>query len=209
MIKAIIFDMDGVLIDAKEWHYEALNQALELFGYTISRYDHLVTYDGLPTSDKLDRMSMVQDLPRSLHRYINALKQEYTMEKIFSNCVPTFIHEYALSNLKAEGYRIAVASNSIRKSIEIMMQKANLEQYFEFYLSNQDVKKAKPDPEIYNVAIQRLEIEPTECLIIEDNKNGITAAKGAGAHVMIVNSTQDVNLKNIKNNILQFNKGRC
>ena len=64
MIKAIIFDMDGVLIEAKDWHYEALNKALSLFGYEISRYDHLVTYDGLPTSKKLEMLSMERGLPR-------------------------------------------------------------------------------------------------------------------------------------------------
>ena len=57
-IKAIVFDMDGVLIEAKDWHYEALNRALRLFGYEISRYDHLVTYDGLPTSKKLEMLSL-------------------------------------------------------------------------------------------------------------------------------------------------------
>ena len=57
MIKAVIFDMDGVLIDAKEWHYEALNNALKLFGYKISRHDHLVTFDGLPTRAKLQMMT--------------------------------------------------------------------------------------------------------------------------------------------------------
>ena len=55
-IKAIIFDMDGVLIEAKDWHYEALNRALSLFGMEISRYDHLVTYDGLPTTKKLEML---------------------------------------------------------------------------------------------------------------------------------------------------------
>jgi len=56
-IKAVIFDMDGVLIEAKDWHYEALNRALKVFGYAISRYDHLVTYDGLPTVMKLDMLT--------------------------------------------------------------------------------------------------------------------------------------------------------
>ncbi|HCF3308648.1 TPA: HAD hydrolase-like protein, partial [Pseudomonas aeruginosa] len=54
MIKAVIFDMDGVLIEAKDWHYDALNKALNLFGYNISRHDHLTSYDGLPTSRKLE-----------------------------------------------------------------------------------------------------------------------------------------------------------
>ena len=175
-IKAVIFDMDGVLIDAKEWHYEALNQALSLFGYEISRYDHLVTYDGLPTAEKLSMISMEKGLPKGLHKYINALKQEYTMEKIYMNCKPIFVHEYALSKLKSEGYKLAVASNSIRATVDIMMLKASLGSYLEFSLSNQDVKKAKPDPEIYNVAISKLGLLPEECLVVEDNKNGIQAA---------------------------------
>jgi beta-phosphoglucomutase len=69
-IKAIIFDMDGVLVEAKEWHYKALNRALELFGYQISRYDHLTTYDGLPTSKKLEMLSLESGLPKELHKFI-------------------------------------------------------------------------------------------------------------------------------------------
>lgn len=80
MIKAVIFDMDGVLIEAKDWHYEALNKALNLFGHTISRHDHLTTYDGLPTSRKLNMLSVEHDLPVELHNFINEMKQAYTME---------------------------------------------------------------------------------------------------------------------------------
>lgn len=79
-IKAIIFDMDGVLIEAKDWHYEALNRALKLFGMEITRYEHLTTFDGLPTKDKLKMLSLERGLPKSLHSFINELKQQYTME---------------------------------------------------------------------------------------------------------------------------------
>ncbi|MCM1103730.1 MAG: HAD family phosphatase [Clostridium sp.] len=202
-IKAVIFDMDGTLIDAKEWHYEALNQALGLFGYEITRYEHLVTYDGLSTADKLSMVTLEKGLPQGLHKYVNALKQEYTMEKIYTCCRPIFIHEYAISRLKAEGYRLAVASNSVRATVDIMLQKASLEQYLDFSLSNQDVKKAKPNPEIYNVAISRLDLLPAECLIVEDNKNGIAAAMASGANVMRVDSIHDVNYENIRRNILR------
>ena len=128
-IKAVIFDMDGVLIDAKEWHYEALNRALALFGYEISRYDHLVTYDGLPTSKKLEMLSMERGMPRRLHKFINELKQQYTVDKIFTDCRPVFAHEYALAKLREDGYHIAVASNSVRHTIELMMEKSNLLPY--------------------------------------------------------------------------------
>lgn len=208
MIKAVIFDMDGVLIDAKEWHYEALNKALKLFGYEISRYDHLVTYDGLPTSQKLEMLSMERGMPKKLHRFINDLKQQYTVDKIFTDCHPLFVHEYALSNLKADRYHLAVASNSIRNTVDLMMQKSNLLPYLDFFLSNQDVKKGKPDPEIYQVAIAKLGLKPEECLVVEDNKNGIQAAKAAKAHVMEVTTVYDVNLENIRHHIELAELGR-
>lgn len=196
-IKCIIFDMDGVLIDAREWHYEALNRALGIFGYKISRHDHLVTYDGLPTMKKLEILSSYSNLPKQLHRFINELKQIFTMDITMTKCSPTFCHEYAISKLKYEGYRMAVCSNSVRDTMSSMLSKAALLDYFDFYLSNQDVEKSKPHPEIYFKAIERFGVHPRECLVLEDNANGIKAATEAGAHVMQIHQVTDVNYANI------------
>ncbi|WP_239375041.1 HAD family hydrolase [Snodgrassella gandavensis] len=206
-IKAVLFDMDGVLIEAKDWHYEALNQALQLFGYEISRFEHLTSYDGLPTSMKLKKLTLEKGLPEQLHRFINEMKQQYTVSMIQNLCRPRFNHEYALSKLKSEGYRLAVGSNSIRMTIEMMMNYAKLTDYFEFMLSNQDVKNAKPDPEIYLTAISKMGLDPQECLIVEDNENGIKAAMASGAHVLVVKTVEDVNYDNIKNRILEIERG--
>lgn len=203
-IKAIVFDMDGVLIEAKDWHYEALNKALRLFGYEISRYDHLVTYDGLPTSKKLEMLSLEKGLPRGLHAFINELKQCYTVDMVQTSCSPRFFHEYALSRLKSDGYRLAVASNSIRNTVQLMMEKSALLPYLDFFLSNQDVKRAKPDPEIYTTAVERLGLQPSEVLVVEDNHNGIQAATGAGTNVMKVDTVYDVNYENIIDHIRRF-----
>lgn len=203
-IKAIVFDMDGVLIEAKDWHYESLNKALRLFGYEISRYDHLVTYDGLPTAKKLEMLSLERGLPEGLHKFINQMKQVYTIDLVHEKCVPKFFHEYALSRLRTEGYRLAVASNSIRQTVKLMMEKSDLLQYLEFYLSNQDVKKAKPDPEIYATAIARLGLKADEVMVVEDNRNGIKSATDAGAHVMKVETVYDVNYENIMKHICQI-----
>lgn len=196
-IKAILFDMDGVLIDAKDWHYEALNKALGLFGIEISRYDHLTTFDGLPTKVKLEMLSKRYYLPQQLHPFINELKQTYTAEMINIKCHPMFNHEYALSKLKNEGYKIAVCSNSIRKTIELMMDKAELTQYLDLIVSNEDVTKAKPDPEMYQTAIKKFGLKPEECIVVEDNPNGIQAGKAAGANVLEVATVYDVNYENI------------
>lgn len=196
--------MDGVLIEAKDWHYEALNQALQLFGYEISRYDHLTTYDGLPTSKKLEILSIESDLPRELHPFINEMKQNYTMQIVYAKCKPRFIHEFALSSLKAQGYQLAVASNSIRHTVEVMMEKARLDIYLDKIVAATDVAKPKPDPEIYLTTIAKLGLTPQECLIVEDNENGIKAATASGAHVLVVREVEEVNLTNIQARITQI-----
>lgn len=205
MIKAVIFDMDGVLIEAKDWHYESLNKALELFGFTITRHEHLTSYDGLPTKKKLEMLSMESSLPIELHGFINELKQQYTMDIIHAKCRPLFVHEYALSKLKSEGYKLAVASNSIRSTIEVMMQKSRLDTYLDVMLSADQVVRGKPDPEIYNKAIAHFGLRPDECLIVEDNENGIKAARASGAHVLVVREVTDTNYDQISKRIAEIN----
>ena len=196
-IKAVVFDMDGVLIEAKDWHYEAMNRALSLFGIEISVICHLVTYDGLPTKKKLEMLSLERGLPVGLHQFISEMKQQYTMEIVYARCKPRFNHEYALSKLKLEGYKMAVCSNSIRNTVEVMLRKASLIDYMEFLISNQDVEFSKPHSQMYDTAIKRLGIKPEECLILEDNENGIKAAIASGAHVLKVESVEAVNYQNI------------
>ena len=191
-IKAILFDMDGVLIDAKEWHFSALNKALGLFGMEISRYEHLVTYDGLPTRRKLEMLSLERGLPVELHAFINDLKQRYTLDEVYQNCKPLFAHEYALSRLKAEGMIMAVCSNSIRKTVETMLERAKISHNFELLFSNQDVSKAKPDPEMYLACMDRLGVNPEETLILEDNEHGKRAALASGAHLLPIQTVNDV-----------------
>lgn len=203
MIKAILFDMDGVLIDAKDWHYDALNRALNHFGYTISRESHLSTFDGLPTRQKLRMLSNAKDLPRGLHDFLNALKQSYTLEISYQRCKPVFNHQYALSKLKADGYKLAVCSNSVRQSIEAMMKLSALNPYLDAIVSNEDVVKGKPDPEMYLTAMQILNVNPDECLILEDNEHGIQAAIASGGHLLKIGVPDDVSYHVIKSKITE------
>lgn len=196
-IDAVIFDMDGVLIDARDWHYEALNRALGLLGYEITRYEHLTTYDGLPTKRKLRMLTVERGLPEELHGFINALKQQYTLELVATRCKPVFQHEYALAHLKTAGYLIGVASNSVRRTVEEMMNRSALMRYLDIVVSNEDVERPKPDPEMYLTAMERLGTAPARTLIVEDNENGVRAAMAAGAHVMVVDGPDEVSLEAI------------
>ena len=203
LIKAILFDMDGVLVDAKDWHYFTLNKALEEYGYFISIEDHVKIFDGLSTAKKLEMLSKERGLDRGLHQAINDLKQKYTLQVFAQKC---HIDPQQVDMLKqlSSNYKLALCSNSQRKTIEVFLEKSATKDFFEFYLSNQDVVNAKPDPEIYNKAIKKIGLKPEECLIIEDNFNGIKAAKASGAHVLEIGPIAEVNYENIKRKIKEI-----
>lgn len=203
MIKAVLYDMDGVLIDAKDWHYEALNKALGMFGYTISRESHLSTFDGLPTRRKLRMLSESRGLPTGLHEFLNALKQTYTIEAAHLRCKPCFNHQKALSKLHREGLKQAVCSNSVRNSVRTMMRLSGLTPYLDEQISNEDVSKSKPDPEMYLLAMQKLGLAPHECLILEDNDHGIQAARASGGHLMVIGTPDDVTYEAIRARIAE------
>lgn len=193
IIKAVIFDLDGVLVEAKKWHKDALNQALKLFGCEISFKEHKTLYDGLPTKVKLNMLQKYKNLPLELHDVIFKLKQIYTHEIFTSKCFPTINQQHLLTKLKKNNMKIAVASNAIRATVDQAMLSLDIKKFIEFSLSNEDVKKPKPDSEIYLKAISRLKLDPKECLIIEDNPYGIAAAKAAKAHCMEIKKFEDVN----------------
>lgn len=203
-IEAILFDLDGVLIDATDWHYEALNRALGLFGFGISRYDHLATYNGLPTRKKLEMLSVEKGLPISIHGLLNRVKQAYTRDEILTKCRPMFEKEYMLSQLRRSGYRLAVCSNAIRESVELMLRQAGIYEYFEFCISNEEVSRPKPDPEIYLKAINRMGIGPKQVVIVEDAAHGVEAARKAGGHVCQVAGVEEVDYFRVKGFIDQL-----
>jgi HAD superfamily hydrolase (TIGR01509 family) len=201
-IRALLFDLDGVLIDAREWHFEALNRALALFGYEINRYEHLTTLDGLPTREKLKYVSVAKGLPSGLHALINELKQIYTKELISVKCFPSFNVEFALARLKRSGFKLAVCTNSVRQTLDLMLSRSAIAEYFDVSLSNEDVAKPKPSPEIYLKAIASLHgLTPEDCLVIEDNHHGLEAARSAGVHIWAVKDPTEVTWTNISRRI--------
>lgn len=191
-IRAVLFDLDGVLVDATEWHYEALNRALRLFGFGITRYEHLASYNGLPTRRKLEMLSVEKGLPVALHGMVGRLKQVYTRDEILTKCRPVFEKEYMLHRLAREGYRLACCSNSIRETLELMIRQSGVAPCFELLLSNEDVSTPKPAPEVYLSAMTRLGVPPEAVLIVEDAPHGVEAARRSGAHVCEVADFSEV-----------------
>ncbi len=193
-IKAVLFDMDGVLIDAREWHYEALNEVLRIFGYEITRSMHEDRFDGLSTSKKLEMLTTEVGLPLHIHGMINRIKQDRTLRIAASNCFPNIAHQVLISKLKKQGFKIGVVTNSIRQTSEFMLTYAGLFEMLDVIITNQDVEKPKPNPDGYQLAMQKLDVLPSETLIVEDSPYGIAAGKASGAKVVQVDSVSDVSI---------------
>ncbi len=197
MIKGIIFDLDGVLVDAVNWHFKALNRSLNLFGYSLEEKEHQEKYDGLPTAKKLEMLSESKDLPRNLHSFIIDQKQLYTLETIRKNCSPSPQITELLSSLKERGYTLAVASNSVKQTIHLVLEQMRISSYFDIVLSRQDVSRGKPHPDIFYRALELMNMGSNETLIVEDSKPGVIAANQVTPHVFVVKSPKEVNLQTI------------
>lgn len=209
MVKLIIFDLDGVLIEAKHIHYEALNKAIEdLAGkeYIITESEHLSTYDGLKTYQKLEMLTNQKGLPYQLHSSIYLNKQFYTHQAI-NELKPNQTLQSVFNALKEEHYQIAVCSNSIRKTVFTVLAKLGLMEFVDFILSNEDVKNSKPHPEMYWKAMSEIGVLPEETLIVEDSPYGLKAAYGSNAHVLRVKNPKEVSYTKITLKIFEIENG--
>jgi len=195
MIKLIIFDLDGVLVEAKNIHFEALNEALGP-KYEISWNEHLSRYDGLKTNQKLEMLTQDKGLPTKLYKKVWDDKQKYTL-KALSNLKPNPQLQVCMDLLIQEGFKLAVCSNSIRKTVLTVLSKFDIIDRFDLILSNEDVISSKPHPEIYWSAMSKLGYLPEETLIVEDSPYGLLAASRSKAFVMRVGSPKDVSYNNI------------
>lgn len=207
MIKVVLLDLDGVLLEAKNLHNLALNKALKKYGYEITNEEHRLLYDGLPTKVKLQMLTNNKGLPDTLYTTINVLKQENTQELIKALCGPQKEHIEALNSLKRQGYKLGLCSNSIRQTIDTFLGVSKLSSYFDLILSNEDVINPKPDPEIYNKAITYFNSTPDQVLILEDSPYGIQAAQLSGANVLTVLSSKQVTYSFIKDKINELQAG--
>lgn len=200
MIKLIVSDFDGVLLDLKEIHFEALNRALKSLDekYVISPEEHVKTFDGLSTKRKLKLLSELKGFPLEKFEEINDLKQQFTVELLEGFTKINYDIANVITKLKAEGYLFYVASNAIRHTVELGLEKLGINHLVDRVYSNQDVKNSKPNPEIYLKSMMDASASPDETLIIEDSKHGREAAVKSGAIVCGVDHSFDFTYDRIK-----------
>ena len=197
-IKFIIFDLDGVLLEAKEIHFNALNSALKEIDdkFIISWEEHLSKYDGLKTNQKLKLLTEDKGLSKMFYEKIWKHKQDLTI-KYINKIKPSSDLIECLKKLNEDGYKIGCCTNSIRKTTYVALKNLDIIQYFDILLSNDDVRNSKPHPEIYWKAMSMFDFFPDETLIVEDSPHGLLAANHSKANLYRVKKPKDVTYSNI------------
>ncbi len=206
MKSLIVFDLDGVLIDSKEIHFNALNLALDKFGseFIISRDEQNAVFEGLTTNTKLNILTNTKGLPAHLHEKIWRAKQEYSSKLFESVSVDTeLVNLFKL--IKSNGISIAVASNSIRETLDTCLKSLGLIDLVDYSLSNEDVSMPKPDPEIYTRCIKHFDTIADNTVIFEDSEIGLRAATASGARVEQVKDRPDISFDRILRVIKELN----
>ena len=205
--KLVIFDLDGVLIDSRELHYEALNNALMKVGsqYVISREEHLSTYDGLNTTKKLEMLSEKKGLDRKYFDQIWKDKQNATFDLIRKFTI-NHTAKFIINQLKLKGWKVAVASNSIRETVRIALSSIGVLDEVDYIVSNQDVHFPKPFPEMYWRCMIALNVLPKSTIIVEDSHIGRQGAIDSGAILYPVENSNDLNGIKFMERIEQFER---
>lgn len=195
----IIFDLDGVLVDACDWHRDALNRALlEVCNYEITIDQHYNIFNGIPTKVKLSKLTDMGIIDPNHHDLVYKLKQKYTIDIIKEKADIRKEKINMIEALKSKEMIVCCYTNSIRTTAELMLKKTGIYGLFDKILTNQDVYKPKPDPGGYNFLMSYYNINPNQCIIVEDSPKGIQAAKGSGANLIIVKNPDDVNIELFK-----------
>ena len=207
MIKLIIFDLDGVLVDSKKLHFDALDKALSLISeeYRISYQDHLTSYDGLSTNKKLKMLCETKDFPRDEIDNTWKAKQKITLKIIDDFTVDKRIQNI-FKQLKLEGFTIACATNSIRETAKLQLIRKGFMEYIDFLYSNQDVNNPKPNAEIYMRCMIKAGVSPDETVIIEDSHIGRKGAIRSGGVLCAVENPDDLSYNKIKKTISNAHK---
>ena len=206
-IKHIIFDLDGVLIDSRELHYDALNKALLDIGeeYVIKREEHLSTFDGKSTKTKLNLLTERKGLSVSLHDTVWELKQKYTKE-LLQSTKESLELQRLFSFLKTNNIKISIASNAIRETIITSLYKLGILKYCDYIVSNEDVFLSKPNAEIYLRCMILSKTNPDETIIVEDSHTGRKGALRSGATLCPVTNPGDTTFDYISNFINKIDK---
>ncbi|MDI6777985.1 MAG: HAD family phosphatase [Patescibacteria group bacterium] len=184
MIKSVLFDLDGIIVDSEPLHFEAHQKALRQFGVNITIQDYMEFGVAKGDANLFEKVSKKYGVELNKEKVSKSKKKLY--KEIF--CEKAVPREGVLDLIKnfSERYALAITSSGAGDIIDFVIDKFSLGNKFKAIISGDDVKKVKPHPDIYEKALGLLELGSTDCIAVEDSESGLLAAKGAGIKCIVV-----------------------
>ncbi len=185
MIKAVIFDLDGLLIDSEPIAYGILQDMIKPYGGFITLDDYINNYLGRTVKFSVDKLTAYYNMPLSSEEN---LKEYFKIEeKRIEKGIPLKKGgKELLIYLKEKGYKTIVASSSVRERAEKILKYHNISEYFDNLVFGYEVERGKPYPDIFIKACEKLGVEPNEAIVLEDSGAGIEAGYAANVPVICV-----------------------
>ena len=188
MIKAVIFDMDGVLVDNRDVHIESFSTWCQSRNLNIDK-NELVSYFGMGNDEIFPLILKRDDLTEQDIIQFSQEKEAIYRDMIAAEIKPLKGLVELLESLKKKGIKIAVGSSGIRENVNFVLEKCNISKYFDAISDGSMASKAKPDPEVFNTAAQLLNLPNEECVVCEDSFAGVEASRRAGMKVVVLATT--------------------
>lgn len=180
MLKAVLFDMDGVIIDSEPIHYQLSKLYYRELGLNITDEEYN-TFVGIGDKEIFTRLKEKYGLKQKVDELVNTYQQRYIEHlKSIKDGKPISGVDILIKDIHRRGLRLALGSSASRRSIEAVLKYFKLRKYFDVVVSGCEVERSKPFPDIYIEAAKKLTVDPSECIVIEDSSNGVRAAKHAG-----------------------------
>lgn len=191
MLKALLFDLDGTLIDSEFFHYECWNEILKESNVELTYDDWLKNYAGVPLPTNAKNLIEKYHIQTPLNDLIEK-RENLTLERLKTTDVN--LMPFVLDTIKFfydKGLILAIVTSSPRKDVEAIFERNGLGKYFKLIITRSEVSKSKPDPESYNICREQLGLAIDECLVFEDTINGVKSAKAANLICYAVQSNQN------------------
>lgn len=202
MLKAVIFDMDGVIIDSEPTHMKLENETYKKLGIEVTEEEHR-SFVGATSYYMWEALKNKYKLNQTLEELIEYERNKYFEHLNSDECEIILIAgvKELIKDLHENGVNLAIASSSPLNVIEAIAKKFQIEEYFKVFVTGDYVKKSKPEPDIFIFASEKLGVNPDDCVVIEDSHNGVCAAKKAGMKCIGINSDatgrQDISMADL------------
>jgi beta-phosphoglucomutase family hydrolase len=188
MSRAVLWDLDGTLVDSEEFHWQSWEHALGQDGVRVSREQFQATFG--QRNDRILRGWLgAESSDERINRIAEAKEAEYRRLAQVHGLTPLPGAAEWLVRLQADGWKQAIASSAPRQNVQVMLAALHLERYFDAIVASEDVTRGKPDPQVFLAAAARLAVPPARCIVVEDAAAGIEAARRAAMRSIGVSRT--------------------